>query len=145
MRASVASLLFSAALIAASTAAEPARTRVVSFRKLPLRPGERIAAIQIDITGAAFQKVSIPYDWGVEITPPVGDACTLKGTGQHGGAFLFPTSRNLHQFVTLSLDPPPPSRPFSVEVQMVGYLYDRNTQKEDQQLIKLPKECIVIE
>src|SRR5436309_16054423 len=118
MRASVASLLFSAALIAASTAAEPARTRVVSFRKLPLRPGERISAIQIDITGAAFQRVSIPYDWEIHVTPPVADACTLKGIGQHGGAFLFPASRELKKFVVVALDPAPSTRPFTVEAQI---------------------------
>jgi hypothetical protein len=145
MRARVATLLFSATLIATSAAVEPTQTRELSFRKLPLRPGERIAAIQIDITGAAFQKVSIPYDWGIEITPPVGDACTLKATGQHGSAFLFPTSPELHRFATLSLDPPPPSRPFTVEVQFVGYSYDSATQKEEQRLIKLPKECVVIQ
>src|SRR5437868_1940569 len=86
MRVLVAVLLSSAALIATGAAAERARTRALSFRNLPLRPGERIAAIQINIIGAAFQKLSIPYDWGVDVTPPEGDACTLKATGQHGGA-----------------------------------------------------------
>jgi len=143
MRASVASLLFSAALIAASTAAEPARTRVVSFRKLPLRPGERIAAIQIDVAGATFSKVSIPYDWGLDVSAPVAEACTLKAFGQHSSAFLSP--KQLKHIATLMLYNATDARQFSVEAQVVAISYDRVTDKESQRVIKLPKECILIE
>ena len=144
MRVSFTALLFSMLMIAAIIAAEPARNRELSFQKLPLRQGERIAAIQIDITGAAFQKVSVPHDWGLEVTPPVGDFCTLKATAQHGASFLFSTSPELNNFVTL-VDSPQLARPFRVEAQITGYSYDPKTQKEEQRVIKLPKECIVIE
>lgn len=144
MRTLLVILLFSSVVIAATDVAKPARVRQLSFRNLPLRKGERVAAIQIDVTGAAFQKVSIPYDWGVDVSPPVSDACRLKATAQHGAAFLT-TLRDLQKFVMLAFYDTQFTRPFSIEASVVGYSYDRKTQKEEQRVIKLPKECIVIE
>jgi hypothetical protein len=89
-------LLSAAALIAANAAPKPVRVRKVSLRKLPIREGESIAAIQIDVTGATFRKVSMPYDWGFDIRPPVGDAYTLKGTAQHSSPFVFDRPSLVH-------------------------------------------------
>jgi hypothetical protein len=139
MRAFVVMLLCTGAIIAATA---PARVRELSFRKLPLRDGERIAAIQVDLTGATFSKVSIPYDWGFDISPPVADACTLKGTAQHGSAFL--SANQLQKFATLAFYASPES-PFTIRASVLLYSYDQKSQKESQRTIDLPKECIVLE
>jgi hypothetical protein len=126
----------------ATATPQPVRVREVSLRNLPLRNGERIAAIEIDVTGATFSKVSIPYDWGFDISPPVAGACTLKATGQHGSAFVSPD--DLQKFVTLrsyaSAEPP-----FTIKASVALYSYDQNTKKESQRSIDVPQECIVIE
>ena len=142
MRMSLAILLSSAAIIAASATAAPPRARTLSFRNLSLKPGEHIAAIQIDITGASFEKVTVPYDWGLNVSPPVAEACTLKAGGQHSSAFLSPNQ--LQKFVTIKLYEPGDVRPFSITASIVAIWYD-SSDKEHQRVIKLPKQCIVLD
>jgi len=109
---------------------------------LPLKAGERVAAIQIDIAGASFKKVSIPYDWGLDVSPPVAEVCTLKAFGQHSSAFLSPNQFN--EFATLEMYGSRDSEPFAVRANIVAILYD-SSDKEHQRVIKLPKECIVVD
>ena len=129
--------------MAAITAAEPARTRQLSLRKIPLKPGELVAQIQIDLAGATFSKVSIPYDWGLEVSAPVAEACTLKAYGQHSSAFLSP--EKLKHIATVTLLTGLDVREFTIEAQVDAISYDRVTGKESQRVIKLPKECILVE
>ena len=140
MRRSFAILVLSATIIAASDARP--RTRELSLRNLPLKAHERVAAIQIDIAGASFKKVSIPCDWGLDVSPPVAVACTLKAFGQHSSAFLSPNQFN--KFATLEMDGSRDSEPFAVRASIIAILYD-SSDKEHQRVIKLPKECIVVD
>jgi hypothetical protein len=142
MRVLLMMLLCSSALIAASEAQKPGRIREVSLRKLPLRDGERIAAIQIDVTGATFRKASIPYDWGFDITPPVAGASTLKGTAQHSSAFV--SAEELQKFVALAFYPSLET-PFTIKASVVLYSYDQKTKQEAQRSLDVPRECIIVE
>lgn len=118
------------------------RLRQVSLRNLPLREGERIAAVQVEVTGARFRNVQIPDDWGFDVGPPVGKTSILKGTAQHGSAMLS-TPGELRRFLTLAFYDSI-NLPFTIKVSLVLYRYDKQ-KKESDRTIQLPSECIVME
>jgi hypothetical protein len=94
-------LLCGAGFAATDTPLIPVRIREVSLRNVPLKEGERIAAIKVEVTGARFRGVRIPDDWGVDVGAPSADVSVLKGVAQHGTAMLF-TTDEFQRFLTLA-------------------------------------------
>jgi hypothetical protein len=63
--------------------------RIVSFPVISLADGERVSAVQINMTCGRFQAINkIPNDWSLEIEGPVSERSTLKAVANHGSSWL---------------------------------------------------------
>src|SRR5580704_10104594 len=137
-------LVCCAMLAATDTPMKPVRARDFSLRNLPLKDGERIEAIEIEVAGARFRNVRIPDDWGINISPPESDVSVLKGVAQHGTAMLF-TSSEFQRFLTLAFyDYGEFNRPFTIKVKLTLYLYDK-IKGESERTLDLGDKCIALE
>jgi len=136
-------LLCSVAAAAKDTLLKPVRLREMSLQKVPLREGERIASIEVELAGASFSVVRIPVDWSFEVSAPVSGIAVLKGEAAHGVGMPF-TTEEFQRFATLAFyDYGSPQREFSVKVKLGLFLYDQK-KRESERMIELLPECVVL-
>jgi hypothetical protein len=137
-------LLCSVAVAAKDTPLKPVRIREVSLQKVPLKEGERIASIEVEVAGASFSSVHIPIDWSFEAGAPVSGVAVLKGEAAHGVGMPF-TADEFQRFVTLAFyDHGFPQREFSIKVKLGLYLYDPKKKSESERVIELSSDSIVL-
>ncbi len=121
----------------------PAQVREVSLQNVRPNEGERIASIEVEVTGASFETVHIPNDWSFEVSAPVSGVAVLKGEAAHGAAMPFAPD-NFQRFLTLaSYAKPNEPATFSIKVKLGLYLYDRK-RGESERAIELSSENILL-
>jgi len=136
-------LLGSVAGAEQDTFLKPERLREVSLQNVPLKKGERIAWIEMEVAGASFSAVHIPIDWSFEAKAPVSGVALLKGEAAHGAAMPF-TTESFQRFVTLAFyDYGEPEQNFSIQVKLGLFLHDEKTGESDR-VIELPPACVIL-
>ena len=142
---SVAWLLVGCAVMAAAEAPKPAaRLQAISIREVPLRQGERIAGLEVEVTGGEFRDVRIPTDWGVEIEAPVSGVSVMKGTAAHGVGMLSGTSE-FGRFATVACRDSGESGPaLSVKAKLALHRHDPATGQESERPLDVPGECVLL-
>jgi len=133
-----------AAMAAIDTPMKPIRVQEVSLRNVPLNEGERIAAVEVEVSGASFSAVRVPIDWGFDVGAPVSGIAVLKGEAAHGVGMPF-TTMEFQRFLTLALyDYGQFSAPFTIKAKLTLYRYDKKA-GESERTIEVPTDSIVLE
>ena len=136
-------LLCSVAVAAKDTPLKPVRVRELSLQQVPLKEGERIAYIKVEVAGASFSGVHIPIDWSLEVGAPVSGVAVLKGAAAHSVGMPF-TTDEFQRFATLAFyDYGFPQREFSIKVKLGLYLNDPK-KGESERVIELSAESIIL-
>jgi hypothetical protein len=124
-----------------STAAalECGRNLVVTFRRVPLNPGERVVGIKLTVVGGSVVGVgSIPRDWSISVEPEVSGAASVSGSPQHGAGAL--ESTEALPAVTVrghNCTPAPPSFALSAVVHVTHDFASSRTIDIDQRMLRI--------
>jgi hypothetical protein len=133
------------AFAASGAPLRPVQVRDVSLQAVALKPGERIASINVEVAGASFSTVRIPADWSFAVGAPVSGVAVLKGEAAHGVGMLF-TTEEFQRFATLVFyDSGGPQPEFSIKVKLGLYLFDPQSKRESERVIELPAKRVILE
>ena len=136
-------LMCSLAAAQRDTLIKPVRLRDLSLQKVPLKEGERIASIEVEVAGASFSSVHIPVDWSFDVGAPVSCVALLKGEAAHGVGMPFTTDA-FQRFLTLAFyEYGYKQRQFSIKVKLGLYLHDAE-KGESERVIELLPESIAL-
>jgi hypothetical protein len=136
-------LLCSVAVSSKETPLKPVRVRELSLQQVPLKEGERIASVEVQVAGASFSSVRIPIDWSFEVGAPVSGVAVLKGAAAHGVGMPF-TADEFQRFVTLAFyEHGFPQGEFSIKVKLGLYLNDQK-KGESERVIELSAGSIIL-
>jgi hypothetical protein len=144
MKAFFASLLISVvAVTAQTTPLKPVRLQALSLQNVALKEGERIASIEVEVSGASFRNVRIPIDWSFDVAAPISGVAVLKGEAAHGVGMLFSTGE-FQRFLCLA-SYGSEQRQFGIKVRLGLYRNDPVQHRESETVLEIPAECIVLE
>lgn len=128
-----------------ATSLKPLRLTEVSLRSVPLKEGERITSIEVEVTDASFSALHIPIDWSFEVGASVSGVAVLKGEAAHGVGMPYDLAE-FQRFLTLAhYDNGQYGKPFAIKARLGLCLYDQRTKKESERVIELSPKCIVLE
>ena len=136
-------VLCSVAVASKDTPLKPVRVRELSLQQVPLKEGERIASIEVEVAGASFSGVHVPNDWSLEVGAPVSGVAVLNGAAAHSVGMPF-TTAEFQRFATLAFyDYGFPQREFSIKVKLGLYLNDPKM-GESERVLELSAENIIL-